>query len=367
MGLPIFTRVVPVLWFTIFVRVLSQVLSYFGDSNTSFVLIPLLFSLPYGLCNLNYCTPDLSGLTFRTIELPSSNTSYILVHICYCMIMCSSRPRISPIVKWAGGKARLADTLLGMLPDRFDTYHEPFVGGGSMLFRLIQKQTSLLCYASDMNQELIITYECVRDDLEQLLELLQAHKRAFMDNREEYYYDVRAQNPSNRVEIAARLLFLNKTCFNGLYRVNGRGQFNVPMGSYQNPDIVREKNLRKMSHFLNSCNCSFQAADFETALDYVEPGSFVYLDPPYQPISKNSFTTYTYPDFPYDDLCRLARVCWNLDASGCYVMLSNSCSEKVKQLFSENPWHTTSLKVHRMINSDGSNRTGHCDLLIRNY
>ena len=273
-----------------------------------------------------------------------------------------------PFVKWAGGKRQLLPLLTKMFPNGGGTYHEPFLGGGAVLFNMLASGKKVSCRASDLNSDLILTYLAVRDRVEELIEALREHDAAFKKDRKVYYYAVRAQTPSGHVEKASRLLFLNKTCFNGLYRVNRRGMFNVPMGSYANPNIVNEEGLRLASEALRSCQVELECNDFEKALGRAEPGDMVYLDPPYHPVSKDgNFTGYTRGDFTLADLERLAAVCNRLDELGCRVMMSNSCAREVTSLFGKKPWKVRSVTAFRCINSDGRNRTGHHEVVITNY
>ena len=273
-----------------------------------------------------------------------------------------------PFVKWAGGKRQILPLLADMFPKRYGTYHEPFVGGGAVLFSILSSDGAASCRASDLNSDLILTYVTVRDRVEDLIESLKAHDAAFREDSKRYYYAVRAQIPRRQVERAARLIFLNKTCFNGLYRVNSRGMFNVPMGSYTNPRIVNENNLRAASAALQAGGVDFECSDFESVLKRAESGDMVYFDPPYHPVSRaGNFTGYTKGDFTHADLKRLANVCRRLDESGCRVMLSNSCAEEVTSLFRDEPWSVRSITAARCINSDGRNRTGHQEVIITNY
>ena len=273
-----------------------------------------------------------------------------------------------PFVKWAGGKRQLLPLLAGMLPGRYGTYHEPFVGGGAVLFNILTSGRPVACHASDLNSDLILTYVTIRDRVGDLIESLKAHDAAFREDSKRYYYAVRAQSPRSQVEKAARLIFLNRTCFNGLYRVNSRGMFNVPMGSYTNPKIVDEDNLHAVSTALREGGVAFECSDFESVLIRAEPGDMGYLDPPYHPVNRGgNFTGYTSGSFTYADLERLAAVCRKLDESGCRVMLSNSCASEVTSLFEDGPWSIKEITAARSINSDGRNRTGHREVIITNY
>ncbi|MGB1665813.1 MAG: DNA adenine methylase, partial [Nitrosopumilus sp.] len=157
-------------------------------------------------------------------------------------------------------------------------------------------------------------------------------------------------------------------CFNGLYRVNSKGKFNVPLGKYTNPNIVNEDNLRSVSHILSSSKVKIQCRDFEAVLRDVKKGDLVYFDPPYQPVTETAnFTSYTNKNFTYDDLNRLFELCTKLDKKGCNVLLSNSNSKEVVDIFSKKPWKISKIKANRSINSNSTKRTGHFELLIKNY
>lgn len=277
----------------------------------------------------------------------------------------SSTPK--PFVKWAGGKRQILNRLMDMLPNNYGTYYEPFLGGGALFFYILRHKPSHRYCVSDLNQELIFTYEVIRDHVDELIELLNGHADTFR-NSKEYYYRVRSQSPDTPVEKAARMIFLNKTCYNGLYRVNSKNEFNVPIGSYVNPRIVHEDNLRSISKILNSNNITIQCNDFEETVQHAERGDMIYFDPPYQPInSTSSFTQYTRYGFSYEELKRLSGVCESLHNAGCSVMISNSDMDVVEQLFSNDIWHVKRVGTARAINSVGTKRVGHQELLITNY
>ena len=272
-----------------------------------------------------------------------------------------------PFVKWAGGKRQLITSLEGHLPKKFGTYFEPFLGGGALLFHLLNQSPNLKCNISDLNSDLILAYITIRDKVEQLVESLERHSGKYSADKIEYYYSVRESAPKNQIEKVSRLLFLNKTCFNGLYRVNSKGQFNVPLGRYTNPSIVNKENLISVSKILQSKNIAIRCQDFEAILDEAKKDDFVYFDPPYQPVSKTAnFTSYTKCEFTYDDLKRLANVCQKLDKKDCKVLLSNSNTKEVKKLFSSK-WKVVEVSANRAINSNSKKRTGHTELLIKNY
>ncbi len=278
----------------------------------------------------------------------------------------SSAPR--PFVKWAGGKRQLIPILNQHLPENFDSFFEPFLGGGAMLFNIIRKNPNQKCQISDLNSDLILTYVTIRDKVEELIPSLKNHSKNYFKNSKSYYYKIRDSEPKNQVEKASRLIFLNRTCFNGLYRVNSKGKFNVPLGRYTNPNIVNETNLRTVSHFLKSKNIIISCSDFSSILKDAHKGDFVYFDPPYQPVSSTAnFTSYTNRNFTFDDLERLAVLCQKLDSKGCKFMLSNSNSEEVLEIFSKSNWKIFEIEANRTINSDSRKRTGHSELLIKNY
>lgn len=273
-----------------------------------------------------------------------------------------------PFVKWAGGKRQLIPILNQNLPDSFGTYYEPFLGGGALLFHILWKKNNQKCSVSDLNSDLVLAYTVIRDRPDSLIISLKNHEKNYQTDSNSYYYSVRESNPRSAIEKTSRLIFLNRTCFNGLYRVNSKGKFNVPLGKYTNPNIVNEENIRSVSHILQSNRTSIKCQDFEAVLHDAKKGDLVYFDPPYQPVSTTAnFTSYTNKDFTYDDLRRLAELCLRLDSKGCKVLLSNSDSKEVTDIFSEKPWKVTKIEANRSINSNSKKRTGHFELLIRNY
>lgn len=273
-----------------------------------------------------------------------------------------------PFVKWAGGKRQLIPILNENLPETFGTYFEPFLGGGALLFHMLAESQRQKCSISDLNSDLVLSYTTIRDRVESLITSLKNHEKNYQKDSKTYYYSVRESNPRSQIEKTSRLLFLNRTCFNGLYRVNSKGKFNVPLGKYANPNIVNEDNLRSVSGILQSSKVSIKCRDFEAVLRDSKKGDLVYFDPPYQPVSDTAnFTSYTNKDFTYDDLSRLAELCKNLDSKGCKVLLSNSNSKEVADMFSSKPWKVSKIRANRSINSNSKKRTGHFELLIKNY
>ena len=273
-----------------------------------------------------------------------------------------------PFVKWAGGKRQLIPILNQNLPESFGTYYEPFLGGGALLFHILTDKNGQKCSISDLNSDLVLAYTTIRDRVDSLIASLKNHEKNYQKDSESYYYSIRESNPRSAIEKTSRLIFLNRTCFNGLYRVNSKGKFNVPLGKYSNPNIVNEENLYAVSSILQSSRISIKCRDFEAVLRDAKKGDLVYFDPPYQPTSATAnFTSYTNKDFTYDDLTRLAELCLKLDSRGCNVLLSNSDSKEVADIFAKNPWKITRIEANRSINSNSKKRTGHFELLIKNY
>ena len=273
-----------------------------------------------------------------------------------------------PFVKWAGGKRQLIPILNENLPKSFGTYYEPFIGGGALLFHILTERKGQKCSISDLNSDLVLTYTTIRDKIDGLISSLKNHEKNYQKDSKTYYYSIRESNPRSEIEKTSRLLFMNRTCFNGLYRVNSKGKFNVPLGRYTNPNIVNEDNLRSVSAILNTSKITIKCRDFESVLRDAKKGDLVYFDPPYQPVSNTAnFTSYTNKSFTYDDLNRLAELCLKLDSKGCKVLLSNSDSKEVAKIFSDKPWKINKIQANRSINSNSKKRTGHFELLIKNY
>ena len=273
-----------------------------------------------------------------------------------------------PFVKWVGGKRQLMQVLEDNFPKQFGTYHEPFLGGGAVMFNLLSKEAKLSCNVSDFNSDLILAYVTIRDKLRKLIESLENHSKNYHKDSSEYYYEIRKQEPKQQIEKVSRLIFLNRTCFNGLYRVNKKGQFNVPLGRYTNPNIVNKENLTAVSKILQSEKIKISCRGFEAVLDDAKKGDLIYFDPPYQPISSTAnFTSYTHRDFTEKDLERLVDLANQLNSKGCHVLLSNSNSKIVKDSFSEKHWSISEINANRAINSNAQKRTGHKEIIIKNY
>jgi DNA adenine methylase len=275
-----------------------------------------------------------------------------------------------PFLKWAGGKSQLLDQFASLYPRSFSNYHEPFVGSAAVYFHLCclkasgrladsMKQVRL----TDSNAELVNCYRVVRDEVDALIELLAQHKR---QHGREHYYQVRSQSPQDLspIESAARFIYLNKTCYNGLYRVNRKGQFNVPIGSYKNPSIFDADDLRQGSRLLQGVEIVL--ADFRDVVDHAASGDFIYFDPPYHPLTRTaSFTSYTENPFGEEQQCDLARVFRKLDQKGCKVMLSNSWTPFILDLYQD--FNLIEVKAARVINSKASGRGRISELVVLNH
>lgn len=265
-------------------------------------------------------------------------------------------------VKWAGGKGQLLNQLIPLFPKKFNRYIEPFVGSGAVLFYILQKYPENEVIISDVNKELITAYKIIQKNVEELIKKLKDHKKK---HNKEYYYKIRSINPDtlNDVEKAARFIYLNKTCFNGLYRVNSKGEFNVPIGSYKNPDVVQEEKLRTISKLLKKVKILNES--FENVLKYAKKDDFIYLDPPYYPLNGNSFTTYHHDDFLDEAHKKLAEIFNELSKRGCFCMESNSDTEFVKKLYLEHKIST--VKANRLINCRSDGRGIINEVVIINY
>lgn len=266
-----------------------------------------------------------------------------------------------PFLKWAGGKGGLIRQYSAHFPprERFGRYYEPFLGSAAVFFYL---QPTNACLA-DVNEKLVELYRVVQNNVEALIEALKVHR-----NEKDYYYRIRAQEPTRLTSIqrAARLIFLNKTCFNGLYRENRKGQFNVPFGRYENPTICDAERLRASSRALQGVE--LRVADFEEVVADASPGDLIYFDPPYAPLSTTSnFTSYNKHGFGFDDQKRLAETFQQLTARGCLVMLSNSSAPVIYELYGGLGYNLIEIAARRSINSRADGRGAIKELLITNF
>ncbi|OIP78419.1 MAG: hypothetical protein AUK16_00245 [Parcubacteria group bacterium CG2_30_44_11] len=279
--------------------------------------------------------------------------------------MIAEKPK--PFIKWVGGKRQLLKQfrLMNLYPpEKFDARHgryfEPFVGGGAVFFDLLPETAFL----SDLNNELVTTYNVIKSDVENLIKSLKKHK---LDK--EYFLKVRAQDPLTLtpLNVASRFIFLNRTCFNGMYRVNSKGGFNVPYGKYTNPLICDEVNLRKASKVLKNVEIANQ--DYKEVLKKAKKGDFIYFDPPYYPVNKtSSFTSYTKEAFLDREQTELRDTFVELHKRGCFVMLSNSDTPFINDIYSEpKGLRITKVEAGRAINSDATKRGKITEVLVTNY
>lgn len=262
-----------------------------------------------------------------------------------------------PFVKWAGGKRKLIGIITQYLPKHWNTYIEPFVGGGALLFHL-QPKTAII---SDTNSELINAYRVIKENPYKLIELLEHMKS---HHSKEYYYYIRDKFlPKDNIEKAARFIYLNRTCFNGLWRVNKQGKFNVPMGRYKNPKIVDRDNILAVHNYLSNNDITILNEDFEKVSLLAKPGDLVYFDPPYLPSDGSSkFTSYTSDNFGMEDHIRLRDTFQKLSSQGVFVILSNSDSPIIRELYRD--FTIVEIETSRFINSRGNARRGWKELLI---
>ena len=272
-----------------------------------------------------------------------------------------------PFLKWAGGKGQLLPQLEPLFPRAIHSYVEPFVGGGAFFFRLKARFPNTEAFLRDSNAELINCYQNVRDNVEGLMQRLDEHLRLFRAESDDYFYSVRSQHQlEDPVSRAARLIFLNKTCYNGLWRVNARGQFNVPIGSYQpeKVSLYERGNLLAASNALKNVDIAVQ--DFRETLRAAPAGAFVYVDPPYDPISATAnFTSYTKELFGKEQQTELAALFAEAAERGVHLMLSNSDTPLIQKLY-EN-FQLLKVKARRAVNSDGAKRGSISEVLVLSY
>ena len=279
--------------------------------------------------------------------------------------MAKTNKLVSPFLKWVGGKRQLMSSINEQLPPNIKDYKyiEPFIGGGAVLFN-IQPKNAII---NDFNEELINVYEVIKNNLEELIKDLKKHK-----NEADYFYKIRGLDRTQQfkklttVERASRIIYLNKTCFNGLYRVNNAGEFNSPFGRYKNPNIVNEPTLKAVHKFLNNNSIEINSGDYSEILQRADKRCFVYLDPPYHPISESSnFTGYIRGGWNLYDQIDLKTACDELHKKGVKFLLSNSSTEFIKDLYKE--YKIIKVKANRAINSNGADRGEIEEVLIKNY
>lgn len=272
-----------------------------------------------------------------------------------------------PIVKWAGGKRQLIDKLLEYMPKKFNNYYEPFIGGGALLFELMPKKAII----NDVNQELLAIYKCLanENDFKLMINDLEEHEK---QHSEKHFYEVREEDRSPLFENmpiwkrASRAIYLNKSCFNGLYRVNSNGYFNVPSGKKKKIQTYDKDNIVKLHKYFMSGDVTILEGDFEKAVETAQAGDFVYFDPPYDPFdNKESFTSYTKFNFSKNDQKRLAELFKKLSNKGIKVMLSNHNTSYINELYEGFNIHVVNAK--RMINSNSKGRGNVEEVIITNY
>ena len=275
--------------------------------------------------------------------------------------------RMHPIVKWAGGKHQLLEKIKELMPREYANYYEPFVGGGALLFELAPKIATI----NDVNLELLAIYNCMKDDelYKLMLKELDKHEE---NHNEEYYYEVRSWDRDNRFELeplwkrAARAIYLNKACFNGLYRVNAKGYFNVPSAKKEKVNTYDLDNMESIHNYFKNDNITILSGDFVEATRTAKEGDFVYFDPPYDNFEdKESFTAYSKFDFNKDDQVRLANCFKDLANRGVKCMLSNHNTKFINELYKDFNIHIVNAK--RMINANASGRGNVEEVIITNY
>lgn len=265
--------------------------------------------------------------------------------------------KAQPFLKWAGGKTQLLNELIKRVPVKYNVYFEPFIGGGALYFAIAPNEAVI----ADINDDLVNTYLAVRDNPDKLLEALSKYK-----NEKDFFYSIRSQdqNKLSEIERAARLMYLNRTCFNGLYRVNKSGQFNVPFANYKNPNFVQTDRILAASEVLQ--NTDVHNAGFEKVLVEAKAADFIYLDPPYYPKDVYSdFKRYNKEQFHKNDHERLAELYNELTERGCYVMLSNSDTPFTRELYKK--WRVDTVYAKRLINKDASKRGEVTEIIVTNY
>ena len=277
-----------------------------------------------------------------------------------------------PFIKWAGGKSRLISQLKNFIPEEFNNYFEPFVGSGALFFYLTSSfntKKNFLLHLSDINSELINVYKTIKNNLKNLIKELQYNENEYSNDPKKFYYKLRGERfPFDSIKEAARFITLNKTCYNGLYRVNKNGIFNVPIGSYIKPKICDIRNLTKVNKIMNLRNTTIENYDYQKISSKIQENDFIYLDPPYFPINETSnFTNYTSYGFDIGQQKRLANFFYELDKRKCKILLSNSDTTIIRDLYSSFKENIISLSALRSINSNAEKRKNHSELIIKNF
>lgn len=276
----------------------------------------------------------------------------------------SKNKLIRPVIKWVGGKRQIIKQIAPYIPPTFSTYYEPFLGGGAVLLALQPKKAVV----NDINSELMNLYVVIKDNVEDLITDLKKHK-----NEADYFYQIRELDRQKDkyqnltpIQRASRIIYLNKTCYNGLFRVNKTGEFNTPFGHYKNPNIVNGATLRAVSDYFNTAEIDFFCGDFAESLQKVKKDDFVYLDPPYDPLSDTAnFTGYSRGGFGQIEHIRLKELCDRLNEKNVKFLLSNSATDFIKELYQE--YRIEVVQASRLINSKADKRGEINELLIMNY
>ena len=276
-----------------------------------------------------------------------------------------SNSSVAPFVKWAGGKRQLIPQIRERMPEKYNDYYEPFVGGGAVMFDLLPANAQI----NDINKALINTYNIICNEADAFLEAVNRLDEEMWEDGKKYYYSVREHyndklmKSEYDVELAALFVFINKHCFNGLYRVNGKGLFNVPYNNSRRTS-ADENVIREVSKYLKGVKII--NGDFEEACKDAKKGDFVFIDSPYAPLNPTSFESYTKEGFDIESHKRLAKLYDELTARGCYCMLTNHNTELINGLYGNKGYTIDVVSVKRMINSDASNRVGE-EVIICNY
>lgn len=293
----------------------------------------------------------------------------IASHILFNIMTRTRNPFVRPYLKWAGGKRQLEGEILPKCPKTFNTYYEPFVGAGAIFFAL-QPERAVI---NDLNDQLCLTYIAIKDNVNELIEQLKEHKN---NNSKEYYYELREKDREpvfdsfTTIQRAARLIYLNKTCYNGLYRVNSMGQFNTPYGRYQNPAIFDEEVLLAIHKYLQSANITIKNMSFEKSVEDAEKGDFVYFDPPYDSPNCTNFTGYQAGGFDHEQQILLKDVMEDLTDRNVKCLMSNAATDFIIDLFknkTRNEFKIETVRANRMIGSNLDSRGKVDEVLIRNY
>jgi DNA adenine methylase len=268
----------------------------------------------------------------------------------------------APFLKWAGGKRQLLDEIRRYVPADYETYFEPFVGGGAVFFE-IQPQRAVI---NDLNTELILTYQAIQNRPDLLIRHLRTMKNTAEDFEKIRSLD-KDRKKFSRLSIyhrAARMIYLNHTCFNGLYRENSKGEFNTPFGKYPNPQIINRRLIKADHCFLSRCHLEINNGDFEAAVETAKAGDFVYFDPPYDQLNPTSFTSYDKEGFGKEEQIRLRDLCGRLDRKGVRFLLSNAATPFMKELYQN--YRIEIVKAKRNINAKGDGRKEVDEILVRN-